>query len=165
GRRFSLHIFVFLIFLGSNIGATLTPLGDPPLFLGFLRGVDFFWAAQHLWPQTAFAVGTLLLVFFAIDVWLTRHEHPDRVLRRKDIPLSIRGLVNVLLIGVAVAAIVASAVWRPGISIDVFHTRLELQNLIRDTAMLGVGAASIWSTPYGNRVANGFTWEPMIEVA
>ncbi len=74
GRRFNAHVVVFFIFLVSNIGGALTPLGDPPLFLGFLHGVDFFWTTKRLWPQTLFAVAVLLVVFFAIDIFLSRRE-------------------------------------------------------------------------------------------
>ena len=63
-RSFNTHVVVFFIFLVSNIGGVLTPLGDPPLFLGFLQGVDFFWTAHALWPHALFAAGILLLIFF-----------------------------------------------------------------------------------------------------
>ena len=82
-RRHNVHVVVFFIFLVSNIGGSLTPLGDPPLFLGFLRGVDFFWTTTHLLPATGFAVIVLLALFFALDSWLYRQggqsaaEGPD----------------------------------------------------------------------------------------
>ena len=66
-RRHNVHVLVFFIFLVSNIGGSLTPLGDPPLFLGFLRGVDFFWTTTHLFPQTLFVGGMLLALFFVLD--------------------------------------------------------------------------------------------------
>ena len=81
-RRHNVHVVVFFIFLVSNIGGSLTPLGDPPLFLGFLRGVDFFWTTTHLFPQTLFVAGVLLALFFALDSWFYRRE--GRVLRAPD---------------------------------------------------------------------------------
>ena len=65
-RRHNAHVVVFFIFLVSNIGGSLTPLGDPPLFLGFLRGVDFFWTTTHLFTETLFVGGVVLLIFFAV---------------------------------------------------------------------------------------------------
>src|SRR6202030_2430940 len=68
-RLHNVHVVVFFIFLVGNIGGALSPLGDPPLFIGFLNGVDFFWPAKHLWLQTAFAAGCVLAVFVLIDAW------------------------------------------------------------------------------------------------
>ncbi|MBV9704645.1 MAG: sodium:proton antiporter [Methylobacteriaceae bacterium] len=166
GRRFTAHIFVFMIFLGGNIGGALTPLGNPPLFLGLLHGVDFFWTTEHLWRQTLLASAVLLIAFFAIDSWLARREPPPgRTRLAKDVPLGVRGSVNIILIAVAIGAIILSAVWRPGMAIDLAGARWEVQNLVREWAMLAVGVASILLTPRGNRVANGFSWEPIVEVA
>ena len=90
GRRFNAHVVVFFIFLVSNIGGALTPLGDPPLFLGFLHGVDFFWTAKWLWPQTLFAVAVLLVVFFAIDIFFRGAKAPVRP-PDPTIPFSVDG--------------------------------------------------------------------------
>ena len=73
-RTHRVHVIVFFIILVANVGGALSPLGDPPLFVGFLRGVDFFWPAQHLWLQTAIVAGLLLAMFFALDTWLSRKE-------------------------------------------------------------------------------------------
>src|ERR671917_48394 len=73
-RRHNVHVIVFFIFLVSNIGGSLTPLGDPPLFLGFLRGVDFFWTTTHLLPETLFVSGILLALFFLVDTIIYRRE-------------------------------------------------------------------------------------------
>ena len=68
-RAHKAHTVVFFIFIVSNAGGSLTPLGDPPLFLGFLKGVDFFWTLQHIFPETLFLVGTLLTLFYLLDRW------------------------------------------------------------------------------------------------
>ena len=73
-RRHQAHVIVFFIILVSNIGGALTPLGDPPLFLGFLKGVDFFWTMRNIFPETLFLVVALLAIFFAVDSWLYRRE-------------------------------------------------------------------------------------------
>ncbi|MDZ4355030.1 MAG: sodium:proton antiporter, partial [Variovorax sp.] len=68
------HVVVFFIFIVSNAGGSLTPLGDPPLFLGFLKGVDFFWTAQHILPDTLFILAVLLVLFYLIDRYYYRKE-------------------------------------------------------------------------------------------
>jgi Na+/H+ antiporter NhaD/arsenite permease-like protein len=73
-RKHVVHVIVFFIFIVSNAGGSLTPLGDPPLFLGFLKGVDFFWTVYHIFPETLFLVGSLLALFFAIDTYWYRKE-------------------------------------------------------------------------------------------
>jgi Na+/H+ antiporter NhaD/arsenite permease-like protein len=162
-RHYSPHIVVFFIFLVSNIGGSLTPLGDPPLFLGFLRGIDFFWTARHLWPHFLFASGVLLAAFFVLDTVLIRRSppapHPD------DSPVSVEGLLNMALVLVAVAAVALSGMWKPGVAFHVAGIPVEGQDLARNLAMLAVGLVSLATTPRANRTANGFTWEPMIEVA
>jgi Na+/H+ antiporter NhaD/arsenite permease-like protein len=164
GRSFNAHVVVFFIFLVSNIGGALTPLGDPPLFLGFLHGVDFFWTTQRLWPETLFAIIVLLAVFFLIDLYFFRREGP-RPAAGPAIPLSVTGLVNIALIGAAIAAIVASGLWRPGVSWTLLGTKIELQNVVREAVMIGVTAASMLLTNRASRAENGFDWEPIREVA
>ena len=90
-RKHNVHVFVFFIFLVSNIGGSLTPLGDPPLFLGFLQGVDFFWTTTHLAGETAFAGGIVLALFFVIDTIIYRREGvlPDPT---PDKRVRVRGL-------------------------------------------------------------------------
>ena len=77
-RKHNVHVVVFFIFLVSNIGGSLTPLGDPPLFLGFLEGVDFFWTTQHLFPETLFTAGIVLTAFFVLDTIVYRREGHTR---------------------------------------------------------------------------------------
>jgi Na+/H+ antiporter NhaD/arsenite permease-like protein/Tfp pilus assembly protein PilF len=163
-RKFNApHVVVFFIFLVSNIGGVLTPLGDPPLFLGYLEGVDFFWTTRTLWPETLFAVGVLLAIFFVIDSYIYRRNPPAiKTAARK---LRIGGLVNVPLICIAIVAIYASGMWHPGIGFEVLGTRIELQNIIRELVMVLVGLASLRLTSRRIRAVNGFEWEPIREVA
>ncbi len=164
GRRFNAHVVVFFIFLVSNIGGALTPLGDPPLFLGFLHGVDFFWTTQRLWRETLFAIVVLLAVFFLIDLYFFRREGP-RPAAGPAIALSVTGLVNIALIGAVIAAIVASGLWRPGVSWTLLGTKIELQNVVREAVMIGVTVSSMLLTNRASRAENGFDWEPIREVA
>jgi Na+/H+ antiporter NhaD/arsenite permease-like protein len=166
-RRHNAHVVIFFILLVANIGGSLTPLGDPPLFVGFLRGVDFFWTAEHLIVDTAFVVGILLALFFMLDTWFARRERaylPQRDPTPPQ-PFGVQGLINLILIAGVIGAIMVSANWNPGISFDVFGTEVKLQNLVRDIVLVGLALLSVWLTHEEHRKANGFTWEPIKEVA
>ncbi len=166
-RLHNAHVVVFFIFLVANIGGALTPLGDPPLLVGFLHGVSFFWTAQHLWFETALAAGLVLAIFVALDTWLYRKDRLVTTVGEATPPVNfgISGGINLLLIAGIIAAILSSAFWRPGIAFEVYGTRLELQNIVRDGAMLGLAIASLALTPDEHREANGFSWDPIKEVA
>lgn len=166
-RPFNAHVVIFFIFLVSNIGGSLTPLGDPPLFVGFLRGVDFFWTTANLWRETLFTGGLVLLVFLAIDTMLHRREAgmpkikdptPDKTVR-------LRGVANLPLLAGVIGAILLSATWKPGVSFSIFGVGLELQNLARDVVILALAFASLAVSRKSHREANGFTWGPIAEVA
>ncbi len=165
-RRNVAHLFVFFIFVVGNIGGSLTPLGDPPLFLGFLQGVDFFWTLRHLWAPMLFSVAVLLALFFALDSWHFRREGVLRADPTPDSPrVGIDGKRNLLGIGAIVALVLASGVWKPGVSFTIAGTVLELQDVVRDLALVGVTLASLALTPRPVRAANQFSWGPMAEVA
>jgi Na+/H+ antiporter NhaD/arsenite permease-like protein len=163
-RKHNAHVVVFFIFIVSNLGGALTPLGDPPLFLGFLRGVDFFWTAHHLAAETAFAAVLVLAVFFVVDTVIYRREGvvrdptPDKRVR-------LRGVPNIALIGVIVLAVLVSGAWKPGISFDVLDVEIELQNLLRDIVFVAVALVSLAVGKAEYRAANGFAWGPIVEVA
>jgi Na+/H+ antiporter NhaD/arsenite permease-like protein len=142
------HTVVFFIFLVSNVGGMLTPLGDPPLFLGYLEGVPFTWTLR-LWPQWLFMTGALLLTYFVWDsIAYTREPLAALQRDRAQIePLRLRGSTN--------------AVWLAGVILAVAFLRAPL----REAAIVLLAALSLWRTPAGVRRANGFTWYPIIEVA
>ena len=162
-RERKAHVAVFFIFLVANIGGALTPLGDPPLFLGFLRGVDFFWTTRALLAPTAAIVGALLLIFHVLDrrLWSRESVLPGI----GDEPFAIEGKINIALILVAVGAIAASGMvdWRAQVSI--LGLSFEAPNIARDVVLLLVGLASAAFTPRRVREECGFEWAPIIEVA
>jgi Na+/H+ antiporter NhaD/arsenite permease-like protein len=166
-RLHNAHVVVFFIFLAANIGGALTPIGNPPLFIGFLQGVDFFWTATHLWRETALTAMLVLAAFIVVDVWYYRQDRLVSVVGEKPPPdpLRIRGLINLTLITFIIAAIVLSAFWRPGVSFAAYGTALELQDVVRDLALVAIAIASLVFTPEEHRERNGFTWEPIVEVA
>jgi Na+/H+ antiporter NhaD/arsenite permease-like protein len=164
-RRHNVHVVVFFIILVGNVGGALTPLGDPPLFVGFLHGVDFFWTARHLWLQTAIVAALLLTVFVVVDTFLYRREPAPNA--RADTPVQVRvlGGVNFVLIALIIAVILLTAVWDSGVAFDILGTEVALQSLTRDAALVGIALLSLWLTPNEHREENGFSWEPIREVA
>ena len=166
-RLHNVHVVVFFIFLVANIGGALSPLGDPPLFVGFLRGVDFFWTTRHLLFQTALVAGVLLLVFFVVDLFFHRRDRRVQWIGEdvRPVALRIHGGINGVLLALVIVAILLSAVWKPGITFNVYGTDLELQNLLRDGALLLIAVASLTLTRNEHREVNGFSWEPILEVA
>jgi Na+/H+ antiporter NhaD/arsenite permease-like protein len=163
----NVHVVVFFIFLVGNIGGALSPLGDPPLFIGFLNGVDFSWPAKNLWLPTAFAAGCVLAAFVVVDVWFyvkDRRAAPVDDLAQRA-PLRVRGIANLVLLALIVAAVVDSALWKPGIAFTVYGTVLALQDIARDAVLVLAALLSLWLTPDEHREANGFSWEPILEVA
>jgi Na+/H+ antiporter NhaD/arsenite permease-like protein len=165
-RKHVAHVVVFFIFIVSNAAGSLTPLGDPPLFLGFLKGVDFSWTARHLFPQTLSLVGALLLLFFFLDRWFYRREGVRSVDPTPDTHrVGIEGGVNFVLLGLVVALVLMSGIWQPGIGLDIAGTEVELQAIVRDLSLVGVALLSLALTGRQVREANQFSWAPMQEVA
>ncbi|MHB1691852.1 MAG: sodium:proton antiporter [Thiomonas sp.] len=164
-RRHNAHVLVFFIFLVANAGGALTPLGDPPLFLGFLKGVDFFWTLRHLFAPTALLCALLLAVFYLLDRWYWRREDERKpVDPSPDSPIRIIGAWNVLWLAAIVAAVLHSGIWKSGLTVHVLGQELEPQNLARDAALVVVALLSLRTTPREAREENHFNWGPMIEV-
>lgn len=165
-RKKVAHVVVFFIFIVSNAGGSLTPLGDPPLFLGFLKGVDFFWTVSHIFPETLFMIGALLAIFFGIDSWHYRREGVTRVDPMPDSPsFGLDGAVNFLPLLLVMGLVLMSGTWKPGISVNLLGTDVALPSLLRDVGLLAVMWLSLKITPAGVREANHYSWAPMTEVA
>ena len=151
------HSVVFFIFVVSNCGGLLTPLGDPPLFLGFLKGVPFLWTLERLWPQWLVVNVVLLLIFNFYDQLVFDREERQRpgsqleqVMQHE--PLGIDGLINCVFLGGIVAAIFGSGQYRWPYG-------------IQEAIMLLMAGLAFGLTPTANRAANKFTFGPIIEVA
>jgi Na+/H+ antiporter NhaD/arsenite permease-like protein len=163
-RKHNAHVVIFFIFLVSNIGGSLTPLGDPPLFLGFLRGVDFFWTTTHLFGETLFVAGLVLVVFFLLDLSIYRKEGRVKPDPTPDNPIRVKGGINFALILTIIAAILFSATVDLG-NITVLGVDVAVANSLRDAVMIAVALISLALTPKANRIENGFSWGPILEVA
>jgi Na+/H+ antiporter NhaD/arsenite permease-like protein len=165
-RRRNVHTVIFFIFLVANIGGSLTPLGDPPLFLGFLKGVDFFWTTTHLLAPMAFVSSALLLIFYFLDRYFYATE-ADLARRRDPTPdsrLGIQGKRNLILLAGIVGMVLLSGIWKSQISFEILGTRVELQNLVRDASLIAIAALSFFGTSDRVHEANRFNWAPILEV-
>ncbi len=168
-RRYKVHTIVFFIFLVANIGGSLSPLGDPPLFLGFLKGVGFFWTTSHLFTEMFFATGALLALYFLIDFILFRKEGspiaPAKLHSGRRADLRVEGGVNLVLLLGVIGAVLLSGTWNPGVDIHIAEgVELSLQDLSRDLLLLGLAGLSLLLTSKRTREDNDFTWEPILEV-
>lgn len=165
-RKHNIHVVIFFIFLVANIGGGLTPLGDPPLFLGFLKGVDFFWTMKHMLLPVGISAAILLITFYLIDSYYFRQEteHQPANDPTPDSPLCIKGKFNFILLLGVVGCVLLSGIWKSDVSFNLFGVEVMLPNLARDVLMLIITALSIYLTPQAIRVGNDFSWEPIIEV-
>jgi Na+/H+ antiporter NhaD/arsenite permease-like protein len=166
-RKHAAHIIVFFIFIVANAGGSLTPLGDPPLFLGFLQGVDFFWTLKNIFPETAFLCVALLLIFFLLDrhYYLNKEEEmPSEQDRTPDSPIWFEGKINFMLLAVIVGLVLMSGLWKSGVVVNVGGVAIDLQSLVRDVLLLAVIGVSLWLTPSVARSGNDFSWGPIQEV-
>lgn len=155
-----MHLVVFFIVIVGNVGGASSPLGDPPLYIGFLRGVPFFWPLTALWPQILVLSVILLAAFFAADSILARSERPAP----RPVRLHIRGWSNVALIAVVVATVLGQGVWQPGDAV-LFGQAIGIERLAGIGVFVAVTLISVATTARAVRQRNKFTWEPITEVA
>ncbi|EKZ97585.1 Na+/H+ antiporter NhaD-like protein [Cupriavidus sp. HMR-1] len=167
-RRHVAHVVVFFIFLVANAGGALTPLGDPPLFLGFLKGVDFFWTMRNILPETIFMWVLLLALFYVIDRHYYLNREEELPVRQDPTPdsrgIRIEGKVNFVLLLAVIGLVLMSGLWKPGIVFDVMGTDVPLPAVLRDVLLVVVTLASLIVTPHVARAGNEFNWEPILEV-
>ena len=160
------HVIVFFIFIVSNAGGSLTPLGDPPLFLGFLQGVDFFWTVRTLLPETLFLIGSLLFIFWLIDSWFYKREG---VLPVAPSPqgrnIGFDGGFNFVLLLAIMGLVLMSGFWKSEVVFDIAGTGVGLPGLVRDIGLVVVTLVSLRLTPSQVHADNDFSWAPMQEVA
>ena len=163
-RRYKVHTIVFFIFLVANIGGSLTPLGDPPLFLGFLHGVPFFWVTTGLLRQMVLVSILLLVIYYALDQFFYRRE--------ENLPAPVAGAAGIkvegwhnlfFLAGIMGAVIFSGAVRLKEVHIY-GHVAIEIQNWIRDGFLLLMAALSWFLTKREIRRKNEFSWFPIQEV-
>ncbi len=162
-RNSKKHVVIFFIFLVANVGGSLTPLGDPPLFLGFLQGVGFFWTTTNLFWEMAFVATILLIVYYAWDKYLYNRETNTPPKDDGSEPLGLEGSFNLILILGVVGAVLFSGLVHLG-EVTIFHVHVRYENLVRDAVLLLLTWVSWRVTSKESRAANGFNWFPIQEV-
>jgi len=163
-RERKVHIIIFFIFLVSNIGGSLTPLGDPPLFLGFLHGVPFFWTFNLL-PHMALASLLLLALFYFFDSYYFRREDLSRRSPEKEkIPFRIEGAHNAIFLAGVIGAVLMSGLVHLG-HLNVLGVHVATESLMRDGIIVAMGLFSLYTTSKAVRESNEFSWFPIKEVA
>ena len=167
-RRYRVHSVVFFIFLVANIGGSLTPLGDPPLFLGFLKGVTFFWTTTNLFLKTLFMVVALLTIFYVVDKTLYKKEGSPVPAVDPDAPkekLGLDGSINLFFLLLIVGAVLVSGLLQLGPAITIYGVTIEGQNLLQVISLLSIAGLSWAFTSKQCRELNEFSWAPIEEVA
>jgi len=163
-RKNRTFMVVFFIFLVANVGGSLTPLGDPPLFLGFLHGVTFFWTLKLL-PHMILTVILLLTIYFFLDLYFFRKEGvkapPEEGVEE---PLKLEGTYNFIFLGGIVGSVLMSGIVDWG-EVSTLGIHRAVQDWIRDGLLILMGIFSLYTTPEKLRKDNEFTWFPIIEVA
>jgi Na+/H+ antiporter NhaD/arsenite permease-like protein len=145
--RAATHHIVFFIFIVANVGGCLTPIGDPPLFLGFLQGVPFWWVTTKCWPMWSLAVGLLLAAFYILDrLQCARRGALPQIEPRE--PWQVTGWINLLFLAVIVAAVF-----------------IHHPTFLRETIMLAAAAGSYFGTRKSIHEQNAFSFHPVIEIA
>ena len=165
-RKNKIHTIIFFIFLVANIGGSLTPLGDPPLFLGFLHGINFFWTTKALFVPMLVSSVILLIVYFLLDTYYYKKENHSVNEDQYKEPLSIDGKGNFILLAGVILAVLMSGFWKPDISdISIHGIHLTIPNIMRDISLVLLTLISWRFTDLNIRNQNGFTWFPILEVA
>ena len=163
-RKNRTFMVVFFIFLVANVGGSLTPLGDPPLFLGYLHGVPFFWTLNLL-PHALIMAVLLLIIYFVLDSYHYRREGVvTHASRHPVVPLKLEGLPNFIILAGVVLAVLMSGILEWG-EISILGVHRAVQDWVRDIMLIALGILSLALTPTRLREDNNFSWFPIIEVA
>ena len=164
-RKHKVHTVLFFIALCANCGGLLTPLGDPPLFMLFLRGAEFTWFLS-MWAPWLFTGVILLLIYFALDTYHYKKEHWTALSadHREHTPLKVQGKVNfIYLIGVVLTVALINAGTIPQMGLESAPLWIKY---LREIVLVSLTLLSLYSTPKKIRFTmNKFTWDPIVEVA
>jgi len=165
-RKNKVHLIVFFIFLVSNIGGSLTPIGDPPLFLGFLKGVDFSWTIFNMYKPMIIVSIILLIIFYIIDSYYYKKE---AIILSNHNPISIKidGKINFILIFGIICAVILSGLPELQNSVFSYHgtTMITLGTFLQLIILIIITLLSLKITPKKFRTDNSFSWEPVKEVS
>lgn len=168
GRKYKAHTIVFFIYTVCNIGGALTPIGDPPLFLGFLNGVEFFWPLKHLWAPTLFMLVSVLLIYMVVESVLLKRETSSAAhmphsedLRR----FTLEGKHNFVFLAIVISSIISGGLMKIDSTISLFGYEKNVVSLFRDVILLATAACAYIFRNKEIFTKNHFSWEPIHEVA
>lgn len=163
-RQSRRHLVVFFIILVCNVGGALSPIGDPPLLIGFLKGVPFLWPLIHLFKPFMMILGPVLILFYLVEQRLFKKEKSS-LTKRTTFKFSLQGYDNVVLLGVAISGLFLSELAYFKQPIQLLGITLSQGDLIRDLGLIGLAFISLKFCHQKARADNQFTWEPLKEVA
>jgi Na+/H+ antiporter NhaD/arsenite permease-like protein len=161
-RKYKVHTLIFFIFIVGNIGGSLTPVGNPPLLMGFISKVPFFWPTAKLLAPTALSVGILLVVYFVMELYFFKKETAKPVIA-EDKSIAIEGGWNFLLLGAVILAVIVSSV-DMGNAFTLCHAAMPVSELLEIGLLVLITLVSLKISKKEIREANNFTWHPIIEV-
>ena len=161
-RTFKVHTMIFFIFIVGNIGGSLTPVGNPPLLMGFISKIPFFWPLTHLLAPTAIASILLLVVYYFMDVYYMKKEITKPIATEKG-SITIEGGWNILLLVAVVGAVMVSSL-NLGNAFTLYQVEMPLSELIEIVGLIAIAFISMKITKKKTREANNFTWHPILEV-
>lgn len=162
-RKKKMHIIIFFIFLVANIGGSLTPLGDPPLLLGFFHGVPFFWTLRLIVPMS-FLVVVLLVIFYLLDSYFMRKDGVAPPQTGERDPIRLEGVHNFLFLGGILFFVLLSGMLDLR-EVNILGVHIPQQDILRVLGIILMGLLSLRTTSWELRRANDFTWFPIQEVA
>lgn len=162
-RQRTTHIYVFYILLVANVGGALSPIGNAPLFLGYLKGVPFFWPTVHIALPTLTIAAGLLASFYAIEHYLRRGIRDEHTLAEIE-KLGLEGGINILLLAAAIVAMMLRVFFPVPLTVTIFGVPWRMMDAVSDLMLLAIGLASFLLTAPSVRRANDFAWAPLVEV-
>jgi Na+/H+ antiporter NhaD/arsenite permease-like protein len=174
-RKYKIHTMIFFIFLVSNIGGCLLPFGDPPLFLGYLKGVDFFWTATHIFPLFFIVSACLLAIYVCIDKYFVRLEKDQLakevehkahgMCKLNNNAIQITGHLNIILMVFVTLLVAYTGIMPKKKAFSIFGTAVHYKGLIRDIGLVVISAISLWMRKYVTRTVSKTSFAPISEVA
>ncbi|MCX7338328.1 MAG: sodium:proton antiporter [Alphaproteobacteria bacterium] len=173
-RVYQVHNIIFFTFVIANVGGCLTPLGDPPLFLGYLNGIDFFWPLKYLFIPCLIICGPLLGFYWCLDWFLMRKERSrtnqsqseqTQNHTRSGSAIALDGGINLVLLFCVIACLVGTGFIPESPALQLFGLPITLNQLIRDGGLLTLALISYKITPEKIHTQQNFSWTPMTEVA
>jgi Na+/H+ antiporter NhaD/arsenite permease-like protein len=161
-RKYKVHTIIFFIFLVGNIGGSLTPIGNPPLLMGFISNIDFFWPFFHMLLPTSFTIFLLLGIYYCIEWFLFRRENKTTLSREKGIIL-VQGWTNILFLCAAMSVVLLSK-FSLGPALHFYAVEMPLAELLELVLLAVIALLSFILTKKEIRIENRFSWHPIIEV-